>query len=75
MELSNDRGVAFGQILQHSLDLIIVVDPLHIPVRVRLCLVDRLLMSRDVSEFLRQASLSYLSDDDPSRNHRQVGGQ
>ena len=77
MELPDDRSVVLGQVLQHSFDLIVVVDPFYVPVGVGVgfCLINRRLMSRDVSEFFGETPLSYLSNDNPPGNHRQVRGQ
>ena len=72
MELPDDRRVVLGQVLQHSFDLIVVVDPFDIPVRVGVGLVDGRLVRRDVSELFCQSSLSDLSDDDSSRDDREV---
>jgi len=73
--LPDDRRVAFRQIPQHPLDLVVVVDPFHIPVGVGFCLVDRRLMSGHVSEFFGQASLSDLPNDDSSGNDCEVSRQ
>lgn len=75
MELPDDRSVVLGQVLQHPLDLIVVVDPFYVPVGVGLGLINRRLMRRDVSEFFGETSLSDLSNDNPPGNHRQVSGQ